>query len=110
EFRAALIRNKQREDLFAAAPERVEILGSRLFRTTFFFPPNVPTGSYLVTVLLVREGEVVAAQTTPLALSEVGGGADVSEFAHREGGGYGAIAIAAALMAGWFAHLAFRRT
>lgn len=109
EFRAALIRNKEREALFAAEPGRVDILGGRLFRTNFYFPPNVPTGSYLVTVLLVRGGEVVAAQTTPLAVSKIGVGADIYEFAHRQGAGYGGIAIAVALMAGWFAHLAFRR-
>lgn len=108
-FRAALIRNKQRDGLFATEVGKVNVLGNRLFRANFYFPPNVPTGSYLVEVLLVRDGDVVAAQTTPLAVSKIGIGADVYDFAHQEGAGYGAIAIAAALMAGWFAHLAFRR-
>jgi uncharacterized protein (TIGR02186 family) len=109
EFRAALIRNKQRIGLFARNVARVDFLGNRLFRTRLHFPANVPTGSYFVEVLLIRDGDVAQAQTTPLVVSKIGVGADVYDFAHRQSAAYGAVAILGALMAGWFAHLAFRR-
>jgi uncharacterized protein (TIGR02186 family) len=108
-FRKALIRNKQVMGHFAREVGRVTFLGGQLFRANLHFPANVPTGAYLVEVLLVRDGAVVSAQTTPLIISKVGIGADIFEFAHRESALYGAIAILGALLAGWIAHLAFRR-
>lgn len=108
-YRAALVRIKQRDGLYAAEVGKVTFLGKRLFRTTVSFPANVPVGSYLVEVLLVRDGEVVSAQTTPLIISKVGVGADIYDFAHDQAALHGVVAILIALMAGWTAHLVFRR-
>jgi uncharacterized protein (TIGR02186 family) len=108
-FRAALIREKQLLGLYVRQAGKVSFLGTRLFRTNFYFPADVPTGSYLAEVLLVRNGQVASAQTTPLIISKIGVGATIFDFAHQEGAFYGAIAILVALMAGWIAHLAFRR-
>ena len=108
-FRRALIREKERQGLFAPEVGKVSFLGNRLFRTTFGFPANVPTGNYLVEVLLVRDRAVASAQTTPLFISKLGVGASIFDFAHQQGPLYGVVAILAALMAGWLAHLAFRR-
>lgn len=108
-FRSALIREKQQLGLYGLQPGKVSFLGSRLFRTNFYFPADVPTGSYLAEVLLLRNGQVASAQTTPLIISKIGVGATIFDFAHQEGAFYGAIAILVALMAGWIAHLAFRR-
>jgi uncharacterized protein (TIGR02186 family) len=106
---AALTRIKIRENLFRPEPGKVSFLGGQLFRADFHFPANVPTGSYLVQVLLLRDGKVASAQTTPLIVSKVGVGADVYQFAHRHAAAYGVLAIVIALFAGWMAHLAFRR-
>jgi uncharacterized protein (TIGR02186 family) len=106
---AALTRIKIRENLFRPEPGKVTFLGGQLFRADFHFPANVPTGSYLVQVLLLRDGKVASAQTTPLIVSKVGVGADVYQFAHRHAAAYGVLAIVIALFAGWMAHLAFRR-
>jgi len=108
-YRAALLRIKQLEGLYATGAGRVTFLGKRLFRTTVSFPANVPVGSYLVEVLLVRDGEVVSAQTTPLIIGKVGLGADIYDFAHEQAALHGVVAIFIALMAGWIAHLVFRR-
>lgn len=107
-YREALIRNKQREGLFSKVGH-VSFLGERLFRTSIYFPANVPTGSYLVEVLLVRDGEVVSAQTSPLVISKIGIGAEIFDFAHNRAALYGLLAIIGALMAGWSAHLVFRK-
>ena len=87
---------------------KIAFLGERLFRTTFTFPANVPTGVYLVQVYLVRDKDVVGAQTTPLIVSKVGVDAAVSDFAHSRSLAYGAIAVVMAVMAGWLASLPFR--
>lgn len=108
-YSAALIRNKQRAGLFTREVGKVTFLGNRLFRTSIYFPSNVPTGSYLVEVLLVRDGEVVSAQTSPLVISKTGIGAEIFAFANDDSALYGVVAIIGALMAGWTAHLVFRR-
>lgn len=107
-FRQALVRAQQQAALFVNSVGKVDFLGERLFRTTIMFPANVPTGTYLVEVFLVRDGDIVTGQTTPLVVSKVGVDAEVSEFAGRQPGLYGAIAVMTAMMAGWLASLPFR--
>jgi uncharacterized protein (TIGR02186 family) len=108
-FAKALTEQQEQAGLFVADIGRVRFLGERLFRATLSFPPNVPTGTYLVQVFLVRDGDVVSGQTTPLVVSKVGIDAAISDFAIRQSAAYGAIAIAVALAAGWLASLPFRR-
>lgn len=107
-FRAALERNQRQAGLFVSRIGRVDFLGERLFRTTISVPSNVPTGTYLVEVFLVRDKDVVSGQTTPLVVSKVGVDAAVYEFSTRQPGFYGAIAILTAMMAGWLASLPLR--
>jgi uncharacterized protein (TIGR02186 family) len=108
EFRAALLRIQQHARLFPTSVGKVNFIGERLFRTTIEFPSNVPTGTYFIEVLLVRDKDVVSGQTTPLVVSKVGIDADVFGFAGRQPGLYGAIAVVAAVVAGWLANLPFR--
>jgi uncharacterized protein (TIGR02186 family) len=109
EFRAALVRNKQRQGLWAADVGKITFLGDRLFRTTLVFPANVPPGSYQVQVLEVRDGVVTGAQSSALAISKVGLEADLSRFAHQRPALYGLAAILIAVSAGWGASLVFER-
>jgi len=108
-FREALVRNKQRLGLYPEVTGQVTLLGNRLFRSDIFFPSNVPTGIYGVTVYLLRNGKVINAQTTPLAVSKIGMGARVFAFAHRHSALYGVAALAMALFAGWFAGAVAKR-
>ncbi len=108
-FRTALERTQRQAGLFVERRGKVDFLGERLFRTTIAFPANVPTGTYLVEVFLVRDKDVVSGQTTPLVVSKVGVDAAVSEFSSRQPGFYGVIAVLTAVMAGWLASLPFRR-
>ena len=110
EYRDALVRAKRRAGVFAAENSRVLFLGNRLFRTRIAFPSNVPTGTYTVTVFLVRDDRVVSAQTTPLLVSKTGIGADVFAFAHNYSALYGVASVLIALFAGWLAGAIFRRT
>ncbi len=108
-FREALLRIKTDEGLFVTETGRVRFLGERLFRSNIRFPANVPTGTYTVDVFLVRDGEVVAAQATPLVISKIGIGADMADIAHRYSALYGIVAVLVAAMAGWLAGVIFRR-
>lgn len=108
-YRDALLRQRQQGNLFADKVGRVTFVGDTLFRANLRLPSTVPTGKFLVEVYLVRNGEVVDAQTIPLVISKVGFGADIYRFANKHGFAYGVIALAVALMSGWLAHLIFRR-
>jgi uncharacterized protein (TIGR02186 family) len=108
EFFTALVRTQRHARLFPNSVSKVNFIGERLFRTTIEFPSNVPTGTYLVQVFLVRDKDVVGGQTTPLVVSKVGMDADVFGFAGRQPALYGGIAVLAAMVAGWLASLPFR--
>lgn len=109
-FADAVVEVRKRAGMFLPSHEKIVFLGEKLFRTTFFFPANVPTGSYLVEIFLVRDKDVVSGQTTPLVVSKVGVDAAVFDFARSNGLAYGVIAVMMAVMAGWLASLPFRNT
>jgi len=108
DFRAALMRERQRQKLFAEAVGGFNFLSERLFHLAIDFPANVPTGNYTVQIFLVRNKQVVSGQTSPLFISQAGIDADVNDFADRQARLYGVIAVAGAAMAGWLASLPFR--
>jgi hypothetical protein len=60
-------------------------------------------------VLLVEDGRIAAARTTPLIVSKIGVAARLFVFAHREAAAYAGIAIVAALLAGWLGYVIFRK-
>jgi uncharacterized protein (TIGR02186 family) len=109
ENRIALIRQKQKLGLFPLEDGKVAFLGPRLFRTDVLFPSNVPTGDYMVTVYLVRDGEVTTAQTTPLIVSKLGVSAGVSDFAHQHAALHGVIAVALSMVVGLGAGVLLRK-
>jgi uncharacterized protein (TIGR02186 family) len=110
EYRDALLRLNQDRNLYNADIGRISILANRLFRTELHFPANVPTGIYFVEIYLFRNGDVASAEIVPLSISKTGIGADVYDFAHNLGPLYGLVAIIIAVLAGWAAEAAFRRT
>ena len=108
-FREAFLRLKQRNLLYVERSDDITFLGGRLFRTDLHFPSNVPTGTYFVDTFLFRNGQVVSAQTTPLVVSKVGVGADISDFARQQSFFYGILAVLTAALVGWISSVAFRR-
>ncbi len=80
-----------------------------MFRTEIELPANVPTGAYKVKVILLRDGQVVSAQTTPLSVNKTGAEEVIFRFAFEHSALYGAAAILLALAAGLLAHMAFRK-
>jgi uncharacterized protein (TIGR02186 family) len=108
-FSNALIRQRVEAGLFQPTFGEVVFLGDRLFRSSLLFPANVPTGSYQVTVYLIEDGDVIAAETTPLAISKSGFSAAIFEFANFNALAYAIIAVIGAVIAGWIPSIIFRR-
>lgn len=109
-FRAGLLRTKQGSGLYPSEPGVVRFIGGGLFRTTIAFPANVRPGRYAVEVFSVREGTISAAQQSALIITKVGVEARLSDFARRQAPLYGLAAIGFAILAGWVAATALRRT
>ncbi len=109
DYRQALVRLKKRQGLYGDQSGNIGLLGGRLFRTEMTFPANVPTGIYTAEVYLVKDGEIVSAQTTPLIISKSGVGAEIFDIALHHSALYGLCAVALAMAAGWIAAMAFRR-
>jgi uncharacterized protein (TIGR02186 family) len=112
-FRAALVQQKKKQGLYADRVGRVTFIGATLFRANLHLPSNVPTGTFLIDVYLVRDGKIVDAQNMPLIISKVGFGADVYKYANARSiaqrFAYGVTAVLVALLTGWIAHLMFRK-
>lgn len=106
----ALIRLKTDLGLYNPENGKVSLLANRLFRAELHFPANVPTGAYEVGIYLFRNGDVVSGEFVPLIISKTGIGAEVYDFAHNLAPLYGLLAIFIAVLAGWAAEAAFRRT
>ena len=109
DYRQALVRLKKQHGLYGDQSGNISLLAGKLFRTEMNFPANVPTGIYTAEVYLVRDGEIVSAQTTPLIISKIGVGAQIFDIALHDSALYGLAAVGLAMLAGWLAALAFRR-
>ncbi len=108
-FRSALIRGKQRQQLYGREPGNVTFVGKHLFRTKLHFPSNVAVGAYGIDVYLMLDGEIAVEHSTRLTVGKVGIEADIFNFAHRHAALYGILAILIAAMAGWLANVIFRK-
>jgi len=109
-FRHALLRNKQRQELYTWDPLPLIFKGNRLFRTKVRFPANVSVGTFGIETYLIRKGELVDSHTTLLNVRKFGVEASVYDFAHRQSFAYGILAVLIACFAGWAANAAFRKT
>ncbi|MEZ5831221.1 MAG: TIGR02186 family protein [Dongiaceae bacterium] len=112
-FRTALVQQKRKQGLYADRVGRVTFVGTTLFRANLHLPSNVPTGTFLIDVYLVRDGKIVDAQNMPLVVSKVGFGADIYKYANARSitqrFAYGVTAVLVSLLTGWLAHLIFRK-
>ena len=108
-FEEALLRNKTTVGHYDPIPGVVERRGGRLFRTSVLIPANVPIGTYTVETLLVQDGRVISAQTTPLFVNKEGFSAQIFRQAHLHPMLYGIVAIFLAGFAGLAANWAFRK-
>lgn len=108
-YKAALIRAEQRQGLYRELPGGIE-LQSTAFRVHVPIPASVPRGSYNVEVYFFRDGQVVAAQSTPFYVDQAGFERRLNEFAHEKPFYYGVATVLAGILLGWGATLFFRRS
>ncbi|WP_246274444.1 TIGR02186 family protein [Hyphomicrobium sulfonivorans] len=108
-FRSAVIRLKQRKDLYVLEPEGVDFVGRSLFRSTIALPANIPVGPLVARTYLFRDGEVVSAHIARVTLHRAGIERLVHNFAFVYPASYGLIAVIIAVLSGLLASVLFRR-
>lgn len=108
-FRKALVRGKEREDLYLNDSQGVKLLGGGLFRADFKLPANVPVGSFKVATFIYSDGKLIAHRSTPMDVEKKGFERAVYSYAHDHPLFYGLTAVLIALSAGWLAGLASRK-
>lgn len=109
DFRAGLVRNMQRKNLYTTEPGEIRLVGKQLFRTDLWFPANVTVGDYVIQTYLVRDQVVASSRTTHLQVHKVGIEAQVYDFAHEHALIYGLLAIVVAVVSGWAANAVFKK-
>jgi uncharacterized protein (TIGR02186 family) len=109
EFVRGLIDLRRREGLYRERPGSVTVTDNILYRAEIFIPPAAPVGDYAITVLLIREGKVVATAARGLTVEKTGFEARISRFASDQALLYGLATVALAVMAGLLGSLAARR-
>lgn len=110
DYRRAVVRLKQRTGLYAADEQAVRFVDDRLFRADIRLPSSAPEGRYRAEVLLFQAGRPVATRTRTLTVEKVGLERDVHHLARDRPWTYGVLAVLLAVLAGWAAAAAFRRS
>lgn len=108
-FTDALIRLRQRTQLYQEVDRGVTFLTPGLFRGAVNLPAVAPTGSYDVLVELFAGPVRLANQQTNFEVVQIGFEDQVGRFARNFGLIYGLITAALALLFGWLATVIFRR-
>ncbi len=108
-FREAFLNNAQTTGLYRASTDGIAFKKGALFSINARLPANTPVGEYQVAVYLFRDGEMIGADQTELAVNRAGLERRIYDFAHHRPVSYGLFCVALSLLAGWVASLAFRR-
>ncbi|MGI9422637.1 MAG: TIGR02186 family protein [Hyphomicrobiaceae bacterium] len=109
QFKAGIIRNKQKQRLYVDSEFGVAFVGSNLFRTTIDLPANVPVGPLKARVHLFREGILLDTFESEVQLAREGVGRYLYNFAIGYPLIYGIVAVFVAAGAGWAASTYFSR-
>ncbi|MDD5585671.1 MAG: TIGR02186 family protein [Alphaproteobacteria bacterium] len=105
----ALKQAQQAEAHYQEKPEGVQTMEGSLFRVGFDLPASVPMGTYKAQIHLLKGGEVIATQTVPFAVKQIGLEASIYHLAHHRPFVYAFLALAASLGLGGAAAYLFRR-
>lgn len=98
-----LIRVKEKQGLYAITTEDMPVKSDILFRAEFFFPANVPSGSYTATAYLFQGGQLIGRVDQTIRIDKAGFERAVYDLATDHPRLYGLMAVIIALLAGWLA-------
>lgn len=107
-FTDALIRIRQKNDLYQILENTVLVTEETLFDTSVTLPANLTEGDYTVRIFLTRGTRVIDEYETELFVQKVGLERWIYNLAHEQPLIYGILSLAIAIAAGWSASAVFR--
>jgi len=107
-FSDALIRIREKKDLYQLNESTVTVAQETLFNTSVRLPANLTEGDYIARILLTRGGKVVDQYQTTIYVQKVGLERWVYTLAHEQPLAYGILSLVIAIAAGWLASAVFR--
>lgn len=109
EFRKALLRIKQQDDLYRSDNQGVQFVSTTLFKASIRLPASIPVGTHTVHGYLFKNGDFIAEKTLPLRVVKTGVEQYVNTLAQEDAFLYGIFAVFLAGFIGWMGSVAFRR-
>lgn len=108
EFRAALIRLRERAGAYFRDDQGVTVVNEALIRSSVALPANLVEGDYTVRIFLTRDRAVISTFETAIEVNKVGLERFLYTLAHDRPLVYGIMSLVIAIAAGWLASAAFR--
>ena len=102
-----LIKIKKDNNLFKEY--KLNNIENKLFQTRIFFPANIITGDYKVTIFQIKNKIVLNKKIKIIKIKKSGIGEKVYKFAHNQPATYGLLSILFAILSGLTAATLFRR-
>jgi len=109
-FREALVRLKEKQNLYQEQAFAAAFTSRSLFRATVALPANVPVGTFNVDIYLFHQGQLLDTHQTKLTIEKSGLERFVFNLAYENSLIYGLAGVAIAIAAGLAASAAFRKT
>lgn len=103
DYAEGLIRVKQAAGLYQNTTDQMALQSGTLFRADFFFPANVPSGTYTATAYLFQGGKLIGRSDKEIRIDKAGFERVIYNMAQDQSRLYGLLAIIIALLAGWLA-------
>ena len=108
-FKQSLIRKMQDQGFYRHASNMIVKPANKLFRLDVPLPANIPTGTYIIEIFLVKSKNIVAAQTFPIFVEREGIGAYIHQYAFEYAAIFGFIAIILAIGCGLMADMLWNK-
>ncbi len=108
-FAKELSRLMMKKGLFGINEHGVKFLSDTLFSLRLELPSDVPVGSYLATIYLFKNGELIAQKSAGFSVRKTGFERLLGSSAKQYPLAYGIITVILALFTGWLGGVAFRR-
>lgn len=109
DFKQAVIRRKQHDNLYQKSDYGVAFIGRSLFRSAIALPANVPVGPLVTHVYLFKEGRLLGKHSSKVNLQREGIERYLHDFAFDYPLFYGIFAVLIAVLAGLIASSLFKK-
>jgi len=109
EFRKALIRLRERQNLFGEDAHGVTFLTPSLFKAIIAIPGKAPLGNYDVEAAVFAENVQLVKASTSFTVNKFGIEDVLAKAARERPFSYGLLTISLACLIGWLASVIFRR-